>query len=141
MRNISDWTLGQNKPKQTQSCPPPADSTIFESFQTFSHAIFQKLARLMRKLAQMIDFSTCSTTLLASGQPEQEGFEPPVPFGTTVFKTVALNHSATAPKFSVQRIAFSVQYNQPCESRKSLPYQLYAINSYSITQSPILQPN
>ena len=28
---------------------------------------------------------------------EQEGFEPPVPFGTTVFKTVALNHSATAP--------------------------------------------
>ena len=29
---------------------------------------------------------------------EQEGFEPPVPFGTTVFKTVALNHSATAPK-------------------------------------------
>jgi hypothetical protein len=31
------------------------------------------------------------------GLPEQEGFEPPVPFGTTVFKTVALNHSATAP--------------------------------------------
>ncbi len=30
-------------------------------------------------------------------KPEQEGFEPPVPFGTTVFKTVALNHSATAP--------------------------------------------
>ncbi len=28
---------------------------------------------------------------------EQEGFEPPVPFGTTVFKTVALNRSATAP--------------------------------------------
>ena len=28
---------------------------------------------------------------------EQEGFEPPVPFGTVVFKTTALNHSATAP--------------------------------------------
>ena len=28
---------------------------------------------------------------------EQEGFEPPVPFGTTVFKTVALSRSATAP--------------------------------------------
>ena len=28
---------------------------------------------------------------------EQEGFEPPVPFDTTVFKTVALSHSATAP--------------------------------------------
>ncbi len=30
---------------------------------------------------------------------EQEGFEPPVPFDTTVFKTVALSHSATAPGF------------------------------------------
>ena len=30
---------------------------------------------------------------------EQEGFEPPVPFGTTVFKTVALNRSATAPDY------------------------------------------
>ena len=28
---------------------------------------------------------------------EQEGFEPPLPFGKTVFKTVAINHSATAP--------------------------------------------
>ena len=28
---------------------------------------------------------------------EAEGFEPPVPDGTTVFKTVALNHSATPP--------------------------------------------
>jgi hypothetical protein len=34
---------------------------------------------------------------------EEEGFEPPVPFGTMVFKTIALNHSATPPlwlKFS-----------------------------------------
>ena len=31
------------------------------------------------------------------GETEQEGFEPPVPFGTTVFKTVALSRSATAP--------------------------------------------
>ncbi len=28
---------------------------------------------------------------------EREGFEPPVPFGTAVFKTAALNHSATSP--------------------------------------------
>ena len=28
---------------------------------------------------------------------EQEGFEPPVPIGTAVFKTAALSHSATAP--------------------------------------------
>ncbi len=29
---------------------------------------------------------------------EEEGFEPPVPFGTAVFKTAALNHSATPPE-------------------------------------------
>ena len=29
---------------------------------------------------------------------EQGGFEPPVPRSTTVFKTAALNHSATAPQ-------------------------------------------
>ena len=29
---------------------------------------------------------------------EGEGFEPPVPFGTLVFKTSAFNHSATPPK-------------------------------------------
>ncbi len=29
---------------------------------------------------------------------EGEGFEPPVPKGTTVFKTVAFNHSANPPK-------------------------------------------
>lgn len=26
---------------------------------------------------------------------EEEGFEPPVPLGTTVFKTAAIDHSAT----------------------------------------------
>ena len=28
---------------------------------------------------------------------EKEGFEPPVPCGTTVFKTAAFDHSATSP--------------------------------------------
>ena len=28
---------------------------------------------------------------------EREGFEPPVPCGTTVFKTVAIDHSAISP--------------------------------------------
>ncbi len=31
---------------------------------------------------------------------EGEGFEPPVPFGTSVFKTDALNRSAIPPKSS-----------------------------------------
>ena len=29
---------------------------------------------------------------------EGEGFEPPVPFGTTVFKTAAIDRSATPPQ-------------------------------------------
>ena len=29
---------------------------------------------------------------------EREGFEPPVPCSTTVFKTAAIDHSATSPK-------------------------------------------
>lgn len=28
---------------------------------------------------------------------EEEGFEPPNPFGSTVFKTAAINHSAIPP--------------------------------------------
>ena len=28
---------------------------------------------------------------------EREGFEPPEPFGSTVFKTAAFDHSATSP--------------------------------------------
>ena len=29
---------------------------------------------------------------------ESEGFEPPVPLGTTVFKAAAIDHSANSPR-------------------------------------------
>ncbi len=32
---------------------------------------------------------------------EKEGFEPPVPCGTTVFKTAAFDHSAISPSAKV----------------------------------------
>ena len=32
---------------------------------------------------------------------EREGFEPPDPFGSTVFKTAAIDHSATSPSQNV----------------------------------------
>ena len=32
---------------------------------------------------------------------EREGFEPPDPFGSTVFKTAAIDHSATSPSFRI----------------------------------------
>ena len=34
---------------------------------------------------------------------EREGFEPPVPFSTSVFKTDAIDHSAIFPRKRVQR--------------------------------------
>ena len=34
---------------------------------------------------------------------EREGFEPPVPLGTTVFKTVVIDHSTISPVFSNPR--------------------------------------
>jgi hypothetical protein len=37
----------------------------------------------------------CAGFLLCSA--EREGFEPPVPLGTTVFKTAAFDHSAISP--------------------------------------------
>ena len=33
---------------------------------------------------------------------ERQGFEPRVPRGTTVFKTAAIDHSATSPKLRYQ---------------------------------------
>ena len=34
---------------------------------------------------------------------ERQGFEPRVPRGTTVFKTAAIDHSATSPKLLFQK--------------------------------------
>ena len=37
---------------------------------------------------------------------ERQGFEPRVPRGTTVFKTAAIDHSATSPVFVVEVLLF-----------------------------------
>ncbi len=38
---------------------------------------------------------------------EEEGFEPPVPCGTTVFKTAAFDHSAISPGAKVDKFLLS----------------------------------
>ena len=38
---------------------------------------------------------------------EREGFEPPEPLGSTVFKTAAIDRSATSPKLLFQEVLFS----------------------------------
>ena len=37
---------------------------------------------------------------------ERQGFEPRVPRGTTVFKTAAIDHSATSPKPHLSEVLF-----------------------------------
>ena len=39
---------------------------------------------------------------------EREGFEPPVPFSTSVFKTGAIDHSATSPGFLLCQMRWSL---------------------------------
>ena len=45
---------------------------------------------------------------------ERQGFEPRVPRGTTVFKTAAIDHSATSPKLPCQK-CFSLKAVQRYE--------------------------
>ena len=44
---------------------------------------------------------------------EEEGFEPPVPCGTTVFKTAAFDHSAIPPGAKLVK-----KYNQKTKKKK-----------------------
>ena len=43
---------------------------------------------------------------LSEGFAEREGFEPPVPLGTTVFKTVVIDHSTISPNSVWMTIAW-----------------------------------
>ena len=38
---------------------------------------------------------------------EREGFEPPVPLGTAVFKTAVIDHSTTFPKAAFKRFSLT----------------------------------
>ena len=65
-------------------------STIF-----VSHAYVYKRAYaigIKNKRCRLLD------TFLPRGYAEREGFEPPEPRSSTVFKTAAIDHSATSPK-------------------------------------------
>ena len=45
--------------------------------------------------------------VLISYGAEKEGFEPPVPRSTTVFKTAAIDHSAISPAAKVAKFLIS----------------------------------
>ena len=52
-------------------------------------------------------------TFLLRGLAEREGFEPPEPRSSTVFKTAAIDHSATSPKD--KSIAFFLNHQIFCK--------------------------
>ena len=60
----------------------------------------------IKKVLQYVDIVglVLFLTLFALGVPaERQGFEPRVPRSTTVFKTAAIDHSATSPKLLYQK--------------------------------------
>ena len=60
---------------------------------------------------------------------EVEGFEPPVPCGTSVFKTGAFDHSATPPLNNAAKVHFRFQIQSK-----------YSLNLF-LFNSPLLNDN
>ena len=56
--------------------------------------------------------------LLIELSAEREGFEPPVPLGTTVFKTVVIDHSTISPYSTALRKKRVQRYNQKMRNEK-----------------------
>ena len=55
-------------------------------------------AGILARKKQIRNFQMNLSSLSAYFLAERQGFEPRVPLGTTVFKTAAIDHSATSPK-------------------------------------------
>ena len=56
------------------------------------------VATLMDRPRSGEHFRGVIRALRSDNMAEREGFEPPGPFGPTVFKTAAFDHSATSPR-------------------------------------------
>ena len=70
-------------------------------------------AAIINKQLSIINYHA-PPSLIDNGvnKAEEEGFEPPVPYGTTVFKTVTLSHSVTPPAKTPSSPVFSAENTQ-----------------------------
>ena len=68
-----------------------------------------------------------NTSIIKFKMAESEGFEPPEPFGSTVFKTAAFNHSATPPR---QPAFFTILLRQASPDLRSLAGSLCGRTGY-----------
>ena len=48
---------------------------------------------------------------------EREGFEPPEPFSSTVFKTAVIDHSTTSPKVNFHFFQSTVSCEMDCKGK------------------------
>ena len=65
------------------------DSSSRLSQNAFTIFNFVKAFKVIKSPVKLTSYRTLA---------EREGFEPPVPLSTTVFKTAAIDHSAISPK-------------------------------------------
>jgi hypothetical protein len=72
-------------------------------------------------------FHKRNSSLKAAILAERQGFEPRVPRGTTVFKTAAIDHSATSPKLPFQK----------CFLLKAVQRYEYILNLQEFSQKKI----
>ena len=68
--------------------------TVFSLKTTGNTEQFKRNEKRLRKLIHNLYLA------------EREGFEPPVPLSTTVFKTAAIDHSAISPKLLFRSASF-----------------------------------
>ena len=61
---------------------------------------------------------------------EREGFEPPEPFGSTVFKTAAFGHSATSPMMQLQATSYKLQFLVSIDATRLAP-PLYSAHPWA----------
>ena len=76
------------------------------------------------------------TTWFTPFTAEREGFEPPVPLSTTVFKTAAIDHSAISPKLPLG----SASFQKRCKGTtlflfSKLPNTFFAKNHHQTQKS------
>ena len=77
-------------------------SKLPKQFKSSNHQCYSLMQKVINNHFQAKIHLNIQVDLTA----EKEGFEPPVPRGTTVFKTAAFDHSAISPERDKSRIIF-----------------------------------
>lgn len=76
-------------------------------------------------------YFTVHRFFIRSTLAEREGFEPPEPRSSTVFKTAAIDHSATSPSAKVEQFFGSTKYFPrffiACRGKRLIINQKYAV--------------